>query len=219
MWLWNGPDRCDYSLRWQWPLTLEKHRTGGREKSLRRPHSVFRPDGQLGQCPLLARHTCPASATTKPWISSSYVAPYCPRLTLSPDMRISGPFLHITGATFLRSQHKVAVALSMASSFLRPFVKLVGRARRSERHMHNHLLCACIRNRLWTAQRKRKTQVAMGHVLGMPKTYCRWRLPSAQPPSVNSSGLILCMNLAGRAGKGQKNTSPSDVLENFGGRT
>lgn len=57
----------------------------------------------------------PASATARPRISSSHTAPSCLRLTLSPALRVSGPFLHSTGAGLLSSQCSVAVAPSMAS--------------------------------------------------------------------------------------------------------
>ena len=84
-------------------------------------------------CPHTHKYS-PASATTRPCICSSHLAPSCFRLTLSPGLRVSGPFLHSTGATLLSSQRRVAVAPSMASSFFRPFVNLAGRAGQKDTH-------------------------------------------------------------------------------------
>ena len=70
----------------------------------------------------------PASSTVRSWISSSHTAPSCFTRSLSPALRISGPFLHSTGAALLSSQRSLAVAPSTASSFFKPFVNLAGRA-------------------------------------------------------------------------------------------
>ena len=70
----------------------------------------------------------PASSTVRSRISSSHTAPSCLRLTLAPALRVSGPFLHSTGAALLSSQRSLAVAPSVASSFFKPFVNLAGRA-------------------------------------------------------------------------------------------
>ena len=79
----------------------------------------------------------PASAMARPWISSSHMAPSCLRVTLSPALRVSEPFLHSTGAALLSSQRSVAVAPSVASSFLRPLVNLAGRAGDGQRDTEN----------------------------------------------------------------------------------
>ena len=87
-------------------------------------------------CPHTQKYS-PVSATARPRISSSHTAPSCLRLTLSPALRISGPFLHSTGAVLLSSQRSVAVVPSVASSFLRPFVNLVGRAGQGQSDTEN----------------------------------------------------------------------------------
>lgn len=78
-------------------------------------------------CPHTQEYS-PASATIRPRISSSHTVPSCLRLTLSPALRISSPFFHSTGAALLSSHSNVAVVPSVASSFLRPFVNLAGKA-------------------------------------------------------------------------------------------
>lgn len=71
----------------------------------------------------------PASATIRPRISSSHMTPSCLRLTLSPALRVSGPFLHSTGASLLSSQCSVAVVPSMNSLLLSLLMNSAGRAR------------------------------------------------------------------------------------------
>ena len=82
---------------------------------------------EVFSCPHTHEYS-PASSVVSSRISSSHTAPSCLRLTLSPALRVSGPFLHSTGAALLSSQHSVTVAPSVASSFFRPFVKLAVRA-------------------------------------------------------------------------------------------
>ena len=88
---------------------------------------------EVFSCPHTHEYS-PASATVRPRISSSHVAPSCLRITLSPALRVSEPFLHSTGAALLSSQCSVAEAPSVASSFLRPFVNLAGRAGDRQKH-------------------------------------------------------------------------------------
>lgn len=70
----------------------------------------------------------PASSKARSRMCSSHTVPSCLRLCLFPSLSVSDPFLHATGATLLSSQRSVAVAPSVASSFFRPFMNLVGRA-------------------------------------------------------------------------------------------
>ena len=82
---------------------------------------------EVFSCPHTHEYS-PASSTVRSRISSSHTAPSCLRLTLAPALRVSGPFLHSTGAALLSSQRSLAVAPSTASSFFKPFVNLAGRA-------------------------------------------------------------------------------------------
>ena len=110
--------------------TMGTHRTRGphgKKQSL--PLTVSVAD--VFSCPHTHEYS-PASATARPRISSSHTIPSCLKLTLSPALRISGPFPHSTGAALLSSHCSVAVAPSVASSFLRPLVNLAGRAGQSQ---------------------------------------------------------------------------------------
>ena len=82
---------------------------------------------EVFSCPHTHEYS-PASSAVSSWISSSHTAPSCLTRTLSLALRVSGPFLHSTGAGLLSSQCSLAVAPSVASSFLRPFRNLAGRA-------------------------------------------------------------------------------------------
>ena len=70
----------------------------------------------------------PASVETSSRISSSHTAPSCLRLTLSPALRVSDPFLHSTGAALLSSQHSVTVDPSVASLLLSLPMNSAGKA-------------------------------------------------------------------------------------------
>ena len=105
-------------------------------------HSSASPHGSLPvtmrvdevfSCPHTHEYS-PASATTRSRISSSHTVPSCLRLTLSPALRVSGPFLHSTGAALFSSQRSVTVAPSVASSFFTPFVNLAGRPGDGQKH-------------------------------------------------------------------------------------
>ena len=91
-------------------------------------------------CPHTHKYS-PASSAVRSRISSSHTAPSCLRLTLSPALRVSGPFLHSTGAALLSSQRSMAVAPSMASSFPKPFANLAGRAGDGRKDTKTITLC------------------------------------------------------------------------------
>ena len=82
---------------------------------------------EVFSCPHTHEYS-PASATTRPRISSSHMAPSCLSLTLSLALRVSGPFLHSTGAALLSSQCSVAVVPSVASLVFRSWMNRAGRA-------------------------------------------------------------------------------------------
>ena len=109
-------------------------------------------------CPHMQEYS-PASSLVRPRISSSHTAPSCLRLTLPPALRVSGPFLHSTGAALLSSQHSVTVVPSVASSFLRPFVNLAGRAGQGQSDKGNIRLSGKCRGiRMWTLDNAIVTQ-------------------------------------------------------------
>lgn len=100
----------------------------------------------------------PVSAMVRPRISSSHRAPSCLRPTLFPDLRVSDPFLHSTGAALLSSQCSVTVVPSVASSFLRPFTNLVGKAAQGQSDTENIKLSGEFeRIGVWTLDNERLT--------------------------------------------------------------
>ena len=107
-------------------MTLSRHQAPGpRDPTRCLPLTVS--TATVLSCPHTHEYS-PESSTARPRICSSHTVPSCLRLTLSPALRASGPFLHSTGAALLSSQRSVAVAPSVASSFLRPLVNLAGSA-------------------------------------------------------------------------------------------
>ena len=84
-------------------------------------------EAEVLSCPHTHEYS-PASVETSSRISSSHTAPSCLRLTLSPALRVSDPFLHSTGAALLSSQHSVTVAPSVASLLLSLPMNSAGKA-------------------------------------------------------------------------------------------
>ena len=82
---------------------------------------------EVFSCPHTHEYS-PASSAVSSRISSSHTAPSCLRLTLSPALRVLGPFLHSTGAALLSSQHSVTVAPSVASLLLSLPMNSAGKA-------------------------------------------------------------------------------------------
>ena len=114
----------------------------------------------------------PASSTVSSQISSSHTAPSCLRLTLSPALRVSGPFLHSTGAALLSSQCSTAAAPSAASSFPKPFANFAGRAGDSRKDTDYHTFCIHRSSRTWAVHRRHNTQLDLAHLLVVPSTHC-----------------------------------------------
>ena len=146
---------------------------------------------EVFSCPHTHEYS-PASATVRPRISSSHVAPSCLRITLSPALRVSEPFLHSTGAALLSSQCSVAEAPSVASSFLRPLVNLAGRAGDRQKHT-NTIMLSDHREETGCRQHREDTKpnwtwatccVCQAHEVGydfnMPNLFLRHRTDSEQ---------------------------------------
>ena len=82
---------------------------------------------EVFSCPHTHEYS-PASSVVSSRISSSHTAPSCLTRSLSPALRVSGPFLHSTGAALLSSQCSVTVVPSVASLLLSLLVNSAGKA-------------------------------------------------------------------------------------------
>ena len=146
----------------------------------------------------------PASSTVRPRISSSHTAPSCFRLTLAPALRVSGPFLHSTGAALLSSQRSMAVAPSVASSFFRPFVNLAGRAAGGQKDTKT-LRLSVHTHEVGNEEYTEDTTPNWTQVTGWCPRLTHWTAaPQPSPfsvpgtPSTNSSGLTSVYLVAGQ---------------------